>query len=155
MSPRIDPAVRPILVVEDSEEDYDTVLEATRRGGFPNRVVRAASAEEAQRLLPADGTSAEPFAFVLLDQNLPGLSGVDFLRGLRGSSAHRTVPVVVYTTSTNPRDRDVCYDAGANAYHVKAVQFDQCLQTLSEVFDYWLRWTVLPEAPAAAETARR
>lgn len=135
---------RPILVVEDSDEDFDTILEARRRGGIENRIVRAASAEAARRLLPAT-PEGEAFAFVILDQNLPGINGCDFLREIRQEPRYRGLPVVLFTTSINPRDCAACYEAGANAYHVKSVRFDECLRTLQEMFDYWLDSAVLPE----------
>lgn len=135
----------PILVVEDSDEDFDTILEARRRGGVENRIVRAESAEAARRLLPA-ADSAEAFAFVILDQNLPGINGSAFLRELRQDPRFRGLPVVLFTTSINPSDCLECYEAGANAYHVKSVRYDECLKTLHEMFAYWLETAVLPEA---------
>ncbi len=146
---------RPILVVEDSDDDFDTVLEALRRDGVANRVVRAASAEAARQLLPQAGD--ERPAFVLLDQSLPGIDGSDFLRELRREPRFRTLPVVLYSSSVNPRDRAACYEAGANAYHAKSVRHDESLSTLRQIFDYWLRAVVLPEGqgPSLPEAAAR
>lgn len=134
----------PVLVVEDSDLDFDTILEATKRADIQNRIVHATDAEAAWNLLPPEGP-AEPFAFILLDQNLPGMMGSEFLRELRSTKAYRSIPVVLYTTSDNPRDRAACYEAGANAYHVKSVRFDECLLLLGELFDYWLRRVSLPD----------
>ena len=138
-----DPAELPVLVIEDSEIDFDTVLEAMRKSTIKNKIVHAVDADEAMRLL-LPLTDASKFSFILLDHNLPGMSGCDFLRELRTMPRFRSIPVILYTTSSNPRDRDACYNAGANAYHVKSVRFDECLQILGDVFDYWLKRVALP-----------
>lgn len=146
MSSKTSNANRPILVVEDSFEDFETILEAARRSGIKNKIIHAPDAFSALRHLPPGG-SDEPFAFVLLDQNLPGISGCELLQDLRVDHAYRSLPVIVYTTSTDPRDRDACYRAGANGYHAKSVRFDECLRTLDEVFQYWLGSAILPAPP--------
>jgi len=139
---------RRILVLEDSDDDFDTVLEAARLAQVRNRLVRAESAEAARALLAVE--SANPFAFVLLDYSLPGEGGLAFLQALRSSPATALLPAVVFTTSINPRDRDAFYAAGANAYHVKNVGYKECLTTLVSIFRYWLSSTVLPDPGALA-----
>ena len=141
-----------ILVVEDSDEDYDTVVEAAREKGVRNPLVRAVDADEA--MLRFDENRVPGFAFVLLDNNLPGISGCELLGDLRTRPTLRRLPVVVYTTSTSTRDCDACYEAGANAYHVKSVRFDDCLRTLGDVFQYWLHGVLRPSPATAAEQAR-
>jgi two-component system, chemotaxis family, chemotaxis protein CheY len=142
---------RPVLVVEDSDEDFDTVAEAAQRSGVPNAMVHAVDAEDALRRLAGGAPGA--FAFMLLDYNLTGLDGLTLLRHVRGDPRLVALPVVVFTTSVNPRDRDAFYAAGANAYHVKSVRYDACLQTLEAIFDYWLNRVTLPDrVPAAHPT---
>lgn len=137
---------RPILVVEDSDDDFDTVVEASRRAQVRNRLVHAASADAARELLATPRLG--PFAFMLLDCSLPTEDGLSFLQELRREPAHALMPVVVYTASVNPRDRNAFYAAGANAYHVKKVRFEECLATVQAIFDYWLRQVVLPDPRA-------
>ncbi len=144
---------RPVLVVEDSAEDFDTVVEAVRRAGMRNRLVHAANADAARQVLAAPRQS--PFAFVLLDCSLPGEDGLSLLQDLRRDPATAMLPVVVFTASVNPRDRNAFYAAGANAYHVKRVRFDDCLSTLQDIFRYWLVQVVLPETHAALPPQRQ
>jgi len=140
--------LRPILIVEDSDEDYDTAVTAIARVGVPNPVLRARDGDECLELLAAAAKAAasEAFALVLLDLSLPGTDGRDVLRGLREIQTLRRVPVVVLTTSGSSRDCDACYEAGANAYHKKPVQFEEHLAVLEEIFRYWCRHVVLPAA---------
>lgn len=139
---------RPILVVEDCDDDFDTVLEAARRAGVGNPLVRATDADTARSLLAR--RPAGEFAFVLLDYNLPGADGLALLEGLRRELSMAVLPAVVFTTSVNPLDRDAFDRAGANAFHAKSVQYDVCLDTLQAIFDRWLQRAPPPGAGLAA-----
>lgn len=134
----------PILVVDDSDDDFDTVCMAVARTNIGNTLVHARDADEARRMLSR--VPAVAYAFVLLDCNLPGEDGLSLLEEIRQHPRHRTLPVVVLTASINPRDRDAFYAAGVNAYHVKMVNFEQGLANLEHVFRYWLTQVVLPSA---------
>ncbi len=143
---------RPILVVDDSDDDFDTVVEAASRARVRNPLVHAADADVAQRLLDAPGSA---YAFMLLDYNLPGVDGLAFLRGLRRHGQHAMLPTVVLTASVNPRDRDAFYAAGANAFHVKVVRFDESLRSLEVIFNYWLAHATLPDTGRATAADAR
>lgn len=136
-----------LLVMEDSDEDFDTVLEAARDVSLPHEIYRATTSDECLRLLAqweSLGT-AEP-ALVMLDLNTPGSDGREALRGIRNSGGRRSLPVVVLSASTNPRDVEFCYAAGANAYHTKPVQYPDHLKIVRHIFEYWLR-AVVPSMP--------
>ena len=139
---------RPVLVVEDSDDDFDTVTHAARLARLSNRLVRAIDAADA-----LDAITLHPqgfFAFVLLDYNLPGVDGLAFLYEIRLDCSARQLPVVVLTTSVNPQDRDVFRDAGANAFHVKSVEHTECLRTLESIFERWLNVAAMPGDAVAA-----
>lgn len=139
----------PVLVLEDSDEDFDTVLEAFQAGGFTGEVRRATSGDECLELLSeafgADSAPSGRPAVVLLDLNTPGLDGRDALKIIKGDERLRTLPVVVLTTSSNPKDLELCYETGANAYHLKPVSYPQHLDVLQRVFGYWLGGVELPD----------
>lgn len=136
---------RHILVLEDSDEDFDTVLDAARRGGVPRPIVRATAGDECLRLLcgAAGRRDALP-ALVLMDLNTPGDDGREALRAIRNDVTLKTLPLVVLSGSANPRDLQFCYLQGANAYHVKPVDHAMHLQVLQQIFAYWLGSVVLP-----------
>ena len=139
--------LRHLLVVEDSDEDFETVQDAARRIGMPHPLVRAGSGGECLRLLrlARDGQrSRDALPRVLLDLNTPGDDGRDVLRQVRSDDVLATLPVVVLSASANPRDLQFCYAHGANAYHVKPVDHAVHLKVLQEIFVYWLGSIVLP-----------
>ena len=136
---------RCIMVVEDSDEDFETVRDAARRSGFPHNIVRATSGDECMRLLrePQQGRYAMPL-LVILDLNTPNDDGREVLREIRADTKLKTLPVVVLSGSDNPRDLQFCYGFGANAYHVKPVDHALHLQVLQEIFHDWLGSVRLP-----------
>jgi len=134
-----------ILVVEDSEEDFETVLDAARCGGVLRTIVRATSGDECLRLLRSTPRHREALpALVLMDLNTPGTDGRDALREIRNDATLQPLPLVVLSASASPRDLQFCYANGANAYHVKPVEHGLHLQVLQQIFAYWLGSAVLP-----------
>jgi len=132
-------------VVEDSDEDFDTVQDAARRGGFLHSIVRVRSGGECLRLLHGGQGSRDALTvLVLLDLNTPGDDGRDVLREVRSDQTLGTLPVVVLSASANARDLKFCYANGANAYHVKPVDHANHLKVLQDIFAYWLGSVVLP-----------
>ena len=132
---------RAVLVVDDSVEDFETVCEAARRAQLTVPILNAVNTDAALDLL-AD-TVLDDFSFMLLDFNLPGVDGLTFLRVLRAHPVYARLPVVVFTASVNPRDRAAFLAAGADAFHVKTVRFDECLHTLAGIFHCWLTPTAI------------
>ena len=139
---------RPLLVVEDSDEDFDTLREAVQRAGLPHELRRATTGDGCLELLrgEADGSAPIRPALVLMDLSTPGTDGRDALAAIKADPALRDVPVVVVTTSANPKDLAFCYQAGVNAYHVKPVRYGDHLQVLIDVLSYWLGRVALPDA---------
>jgi CheY-like chemotaxis protein len=135
----------PVLVVEDSDDDFETVMTAARLAGIGHEIRRAVSGDDCLLLLR--GTADQPrlhAALVLLDLNTPHGDGRYALEQMYAEAQLRAIPVVVVSTSANPRDVDFCYTFGANAYHVKPVSHSEHLKVLQIVFAYWLGSVVLP-----------
>ena len=136
---------RYIMVVEDSDEDFETVRDAVRYSGLPHKIVRALSGEECLRMLrdPLQARDSVPL-LVLLDLNTPNDDGREVLREIRSDANLKTLPLVILSGSANPSDLQFCYDYGANAYHVKPVNHALHLQILQEILYYWLESVKLP-----------
>ena len=137
-----------VLVVEDNDEDFETIVEAARRVEIPNLLRRAKCGGECLRMLRHSVENRSPLpALVLLDLNTPGDDGRDALRQIKVCDQLRAIPTVVLSTSSNPRDVDFCYASHANAYHAKPVSHVAHLKILQDIFSYWLGCALLPTEP--------
>jgi CheY-like chemotaxis protein len=135
-----------VLVVEDSDEDFETVLDASRLANVINEIRRATSGDAClQHLADLESKNLQLPILVLLDLNTPQGDGRDALRGIIRNERLRAMPLVVISASSNSRDVSFCYDHGANAYHLKPVSHPQHLQILQQIFSYWLTSAILPE----------
>ena len=133
----------PLIVVEDSDEDFDTLVEAAHAAGQTRTIHRALSGDACIAFLR--GESGEPKtlpcvlpALIFMDLNSHGLDGREALVVIKNDPRLKKIPLVILTTSSNPKDMTFCLNAGANAYHVKPVRHDQYLQLLGSVLRYWL-----------------
>jgi CheY-like chemotaxis protein len=138
-----------ILVAEDSDEDFDMLMLTFKRFGIRNEVIRCQQGEEVipaiERMKKAHACSP---SLIVLDLNLIGLDGREVLKQLKSSPAYKRIPVVVLTTSFNPKDVDYCYEVGANSYSVKPVNIDKFENFVRLLKSYWLDTCVLPHMRA-------
>ena len=141
-----------LVVVEDSDEDFDTFAEAAREAGVTQTIHRVETGGDCLALLRGQRVDAlAPLpglpSLILMDLNSHGIDGREALVAIKSERGLKEIPVVVLTTSSNPKDVAFCYQAGANAYHVKPVRYDQYRLLLSGLLQYWVN-TVTPVAAA-------
>lgn len=84
---------------------------------------------------------------IVLDLNLPGTDGREVLRRIKQDDNLKMIPVVVFTTSNNPKDIEVCYRYGVNSYIVKPINFTQLKRDIQMLVEYWFEVTTLPDYP--------
>ena len=140
---------QPILLVEDSPEDFEATVRAFNRAGLKNPIVRCEDGDSALDYLHRRGRWADPEAsrrpgVVLLDLNLPGTDGREVLQEIKRHDHLRHIPVIVLTTSTDERDVEACYQAGANSYIQKPVDMDGFIRAIERLNGYWFEVVVLP-----------
>lgn len=131
-----------ILLVEDSQDDIELTLRALNRNVELAVTVVRDGAEALSYLLGKAERSLPDL--VLLDINLPKLSGLDVLKALRGHAETALLPVVMLTTSREERDVVASYRGGANSYVRKPVNYAEFVETVNQLGLYWLH---LNEAP--------
>jgi len=135
----------PILIIEDSDEDFDTFREAVQRARLANEVRRATTGGDGLDLMRGGGPLPFLPGLILLDLNTPGTDGRQALQAIKADPALRKLPVVVLTTSASPQDLAFCYETGANACHIKPVRYPDHLQVVLDVLAYWLERVALPD----------
>jgi two-component system, response regulator len=132
----------PILVVEDSSEDFEAVQRAFRKAEVPNNLEHVGSGEAALAYLRTAGNKRP--SLILMDLNMPGMGGRKALEIIKQDPALRDMPVVVLTTSSYEADVRMCYSLGANTYIQKPVEFDALSQAVRNIKQYWLDTALLP-----------
>jgi len=138
----------PILIVEDSEEDYQTARRLLAKL-TPRRIERCSDVPSAISYLrsASDLTHTRHDSWpciILLDLNIPGEDGRSLLAWLKKDERLRPIPVVVLTTSSNPTDVDFCYREGAAGYIVKPMDLTRFRSSLESLAHYWLASVTLP-----------
>lgn len=127
-----------VLLVEDNPDDVAFTRRAFRKNDFDHHLVVAHDGEEALALLlpSADEEPLRP-AVALVDINLPRISGLDLVARLRAHPRTRLLPVIMLTTSVEHRDVLESYRIGANSYVRKPVQFDDFIEVIRSLGQYW------------------
>jgi two-component system response regulator len=130
-----------ILLVEDREDDVELTLRAFHKTRLFNEVAVARDGADALDYLFSEGRHAGRVgipAVVLLDLNLPKISGLEVLRRMRADVRTRRLPVVVLTSSGEEQDVVASYDLGANSFVQKPVDFTQFAIAAHQLGLYWL-----------------
>ncbi len=142
-----EPPTQPILLVEDSPEDFETTQRAFRKSGLKNPILRCADGDEALDFLFHRGShvNAPRPGVILLDLNLPGTDGREVLSEIKGDAELKQIPVIVLTTSSDDRDVQACYQAGASSYIQKPVDVEGFMRAIERLNDYWFEVVILPK----------
>ncbi|TMB95534.1 MAG: response regulator [Chloroflexi bacterium] len=136
-----------ILLVEDNPQDVEITRRALEKGQVRNRLTVARDGQEALDILYQlrDGDGRLP-GLILLDLNLPRVSGIEVLEAVKSDADLRRIPVIVLTTSTREEDVVKTYDLGVNTFISKPVRFEEFIKVVSTIQEYWIVIATLPTA---------
>ncbi len=130
-----------ILVAEDEEADIGLMEIVFRRIGVAEKVDFARNGEEALDHLYGRGTcgaSHKP-SLIVLDLKLPKVTGLEILKELRADERLKSIPVVIFTSSSDEKDRTECLAGGANDFIIKPIEYKAFSAALTEVVRSYLR----------------
>jgi CheY-like chemotaxis protein len=138
-----------LLVIEDSNEDFEAFQRYVRKSDLKISIYRCIDGDEALAFLLHQGRFANSQrlprpALVVLDLNLPGMDGREILGQIKQDENLKSIPVVILTTSNNPKDIEACYQQGVNSYIVKPMDFNRLRHNIESLIDYWFDTTILP-----------
>lgn len=122
-----------IVMVEDDEGHARLIEKNLKRAGVFNEVRHFASGTAALNFLFASDQPTTQPLLVLLDLNLPDMSGLDILARLKDDPVLRRAPVIVLTTTDDQREIQRCYELGCNVYITKPVNYDTFAQAIRQL----------------------
>ena len=126
---------RPILLVEDDSVDIMTIKRALKEIAVANPVVSVENGELALSYL-RDAGSDRP-CIIFLDLNMPIMNGLEFLEVAKADLAIKAIPVIVLTTSEEPRDKVSSFSLGVAGYMAKPVDYRRFVEMMRSIDLYW------------------
>ena len=136
-----------ILLVEDDEGHRVLIGRALQGAGIEHDIVELDDGQRALDFLFGEESRRCSPLVVLLDLNLPRRSGFEVLEVLKSDRRTRRIPVVIFTTTDNPREMERCYDLGCNAYVTKPIEFEQFGEAIRSIGRFLSVITIPTESP--------
>ncbi|UBV42875.1 response regulator [Deinococcus taeanensis] len=138
-----------ILLVEDNPADVMLTQEAFEEAHFPHRLNHARDGLDALRFLRREGehAAAPRPDVILMDLNMPRMSGLELLDLLKEDPELRSIPVIVLTTSRAESDIWRSYNLHANAYIPKPVSISEFVEVIQTLGNFWFHKVALPSPP--------
>ncbi len=138
-----------ILLVEDNPDDVEITKRAFKKARIKNRMYVARDGQDALDFLYRKGeytgeSKAPRPDLILLDINLPRVTGTDVLQKLKTDPNFKRIPVTMLTVSNRDEDIIRSYDLGVNSYITKPVAFDKFVEAIKSYHFYWTVITKLP-----------
>jgi CheY-like chemotaxis protein len=141
----------PLLIVEDSDEDFEAYQRYLHRSNLTIPVYRCVNGDEAIAFLYKTGKYSNPDiaplpGLIWLDLNLPGTDGREVLIEIKQDSNLSQIPIVVFSTSNDPKDIKSCYERGIAGYVAKPTNTNQLQRSIQTILDYWFAVCALPHS---------
>jgi CheY-like chemotaxis protein len=126
-----------VLMAEDDEGHATLIRRNFLRAGFVNRLVHVTDGQEALDYILCEGQHAgrdlDGALLVLLDINMPRVDGVEVLRRLKADERTAQVPVIMLTTTDDPREVKRCYELGCSVYVTKPVAYEEFVEAIKRL----------------------
>jgi CheY-like chemotaxis protein len=130
-----------ILLIEDNDDHVELIRQTLEERRVANSIVHFDNAEAA--LLYLHNKGPDSASIVLLDLNLPGMSGHDLLKEIKENDRLKSIPVVILTTSSGEKDRVAAYKHHVNSYLIKPIDAVQFEKMVGDLGLYWGLWNKL------------
>ncbi|MGF9563409.1 response regulator [Neorhizobium sp. JUb45] len=126
-----------IVMIEDDEGHARLIEKNVRRAGVNNDIVPFTNGTAALDYILGADRSGDPsqgrYLLILLDLNLPDMSGIDILEKVKSNQHTKRLPVVILTTTDDEREIQRCYDLGANVYITKPVEYESFANAIRQL----------------------
>ncbi|GHO45298.1 response regulator [Ktedonospora formicarum] len=139
----------PLLVVEDSDEDFEILQWALKKLSITVPVYRCCDGDEALDFLYRRAGYESPEkaprpAIILLDLKLTATDGREVLETIKHDEMLKSIPVIIWTNSSDPKDIEVSFRQGASSYILKPLTLEKLLEAIALLNHYWFGVVALP-----------
>jgi two-component system, chemotaxis family, response regulator Rcp1 len=131
-----------VILVEDNLADVELVRISVRELETPVELVHVGDGQELLNFLKS--AVLNEIAVILLDLNMPRVSGIDVLRFMHNDPMLKKVPVVMFTTSNSKTDILKCYELGAKAFVCKPLDIFEFNHSIRSIVEFWTGINMLP-----------
>ena len=137
MSEHAAPDETTVLLVEDDDAAAHLIVANLKRAGAGGKIFRAPNGQRALEILARKDAERQlrpkERLIVLLDVNMPGVSGLQVLQFMKNTPALKRIPVVMLTTSDDPMEIEKCYELGCNFFVTKPVDYTKFVTTIKNI----------------------
>ncbi|MBS0031111.1 response regulator [Chitinophaga sp. 22321] len=120
-----------ILMVDDDAEDRDILQFSMESVNATDTVCFAENGEQALTLLNNHYPLTNIPMLIILDLNMPRMNGTETLRNLKSDERFKNIPVIIYSTSINPFEKEKCMELGAHSFITKPISYQESLENAS------------------------
>jgi CheY-like chemotaxis protein len=129
----------PVLLIEDNPLDLDLAERAFSRCNILNPIQTARDGVEAVGYIDKWSNGEELPVIILLDLKLPRLDGLEVLNRMKHTAISASVPLIVLTSSSDSGDIKKAYELGANSYLIKPLEYEQFIDLVAMIDQYWIK----------------
>ena len=136
-----------ILIAEDDDGHAELIQSALVESGICNVINRFSNGAEIWDFLynpHNQKANNHKHYLLLLDINMPKMNGIEVLRLIKSDNKLKEIPVIILTTTDDPREVEKCYEFGCNIYITKPVDFEQFICVVRSIEDFWFAVVKLP-----------
>lgn len=126
-----------ILIAEDDDGHADLIMTGLKESGICNHMIRFVDGKQTWEFISGKGKDMvldkNKSYLLLLDINMPKMDGLEVLERIKGNDDFKSLPVIMLTTTDDPREVEKCYELGCNIYVTKPVDFLKFAETLKRL----------------------
>lgn len=123
-----------ILLIEDDMIEVMKLNRTISTLKLDHTIIEANNGEDALQLLEQKDNLPD---IILLDLNMPKMSGIEFLTIIKDTDEFKHIPIIILTTSDNQKDLLECYRIGISGYVLKPLKYDDYVKKIEAVLNYW------------------
>lgn len=124
-----------IIIIEDDYQHFKLIKYAFNKKNDIFKIINLKDGKEAIEYLQSNDISS--VKFILLDINIPKISGLDLLLKIKSNKSYINVPIIIFTTSQSESDIKEAYKNGANSYIIKPIDFKEFIHIIDAIYRYW------------------